>query len=388
MVISLTPHRNNTNSNIPSISNIFGTTTNNFINVADSTNNNSTTHTLPAHTQHRNKQNLAYTRTKKGSLLILNLSNHSIPPLLLPPVINCCGATTTNDDNNCDDGSGSIYSNNNNNNTIPHNTVYNIPSNDGNRSRSDTGCSVYSNNSSIFSSNNNDLLTRKRSNTINSSHSSVISNSSNSSSSNSSILSVNGTGTSCDNNSNNAPVSKRQRVGPSCDLCRAKKIKCDAIITTILKDDLILNSFSQSLHCELDKSTIIQFLMSHSTELSNSNNVIDTTTIIQNLINNDNINKKEYKYYKHVDKLISFKACSSCRIKKQNACRFSKGLTRQDINIFNKLKKINYLKRKNWKKCGKSTSTSSDTILYNIDAESSELNHSLDSFTIHDYKNL
>lgn len=160
------------------------------------------------------------------------------------------------------------------------------------------------------------------------------------------------------NEFNSKHVNKRQRIGPSCDNCRLKKIKCNAHVEIIVQDDLIISSFTPLLHYVLTKDDIEQ----NKLLLTNKLNI---NLALLNLIDSDNL-----RLIKHIDKLIIFKPCSSCCKKKNSSiksendenittdksnsaspimrkselgnndeinCLFSKGFTRADINIFTKI---------------------------------------------------
>ncbi|CCF57315.1 hypothetical protein KAFR_0C03230 [Kazachstania africana CBS 2517] len=151
--------------------------------------------------------------------------------------------------------------------------------------------------------------------------------------------------------SNSNTTTKRQRVGPSCDKCRLKKIKCDAKIVILAQDEFIITLFSNKLHYVLTNDDILQ----NKSTLLKLNISKDTLETIINS-NNDNIentspnnaNNGQLFLVKHIDKLILFKQCLSCckrknasnnGINKKNACicLFSKGFTRADINVFSKI---------------------------------------------------
>ncbi|EDO17790.1 hypothetical protein Kpol_541p33 [Vanderwaltozyma polyspora DSM 70294] len=119
------------------------------------------------------------------------------------------------------------------------------------------------------------------------------------------------------------PPSKRQRIGPSCDGCRLKKIKCNASIETLYQDRSVIPMFSNLLHHKLG-DTEIQYLVN------------DPQIRLRFPSNYD---KASCSIVKHIDKIMFFKPCTSC-IKRKNTfhdCLFSKGFTRIDINIFNKI---------------------------------------------------
>ncbi|AET40515.1 Sut1p Ecym_6122 [Eremothecium cymbalariae DBVPG len=113
---------------------------------------------------------------------------------------------------------------------------------------------------------------------------------------------------------------KRQRTGPSCDICRSKKIKCDATISILFQDASVTSLFNNLLHSEVDIGELGMDWVSQIPE-----------DIKQALLT------KELTLLKHVDKLIAFKPCTSCFRRKNCFCTFSKGFTRADINVFTNL---------------------------------------------------
>ncbi|CAI4036879.1 hypothetical protein SMKI_16G1760 [Saccharomyces mikatae IFO 1815] len=112
---------------------------------------------------------------------------------------------------------------------------------------------------------------------------------------------------------------KRQRDGPSCDSCRTKKIKCNATIIVYLQDRNLISSISSNLHYTLSQDDIDQFRTKFFKKLPD---VINT-----------------YEVIKHLDKIVLFKACTSCsrRNKKSGKCLFSRGFTKSDMNVFSKI---------------------------------------------------
>lgn len=103
--------------------------------------------------------------------------------------------------------------------------------------------------------------------------------------------------------------SKRQRVGPSCDLCRSKKIKCDAHVeimeTDVNGDDLKLTKKSEVL----DKGIINKYLTKDEIE-------------------------DEFSLVYSNEKIIKFKSCSYC-IAKSRPCVYKRGYTKDDILKYN-----------------------------------------------------
>ncbi|CCH61892.1 hypothetical protein TBLA_0F03550 [Henningerozyma blattae CBS 6284] len=145
------------------------------------------------------------------------------------------------------------------------------------------------------------------------------------------------TNASATNSATSHTLSKRQRIGPSCDNCRLKKTKCNAKVELILLDsnlliknsnlNLILNS-SINLHYTLspqDLKNLKDFVI-----YSNDLNYLSILNKISNL-------DTDTQVIKHLDKLLIFTPCSNCCKKNNHNCLFSKGFTRADINTFNKL---------------------------------------------------
>ena len=118
---------------------------------------------------------------------------------------------------------------------------------------------------------------------------------------------------------------KRQRTGPSCDVCRSKKIKCDAMVVVIWQDASLLSS------CNREDSLHRPF----SIEDCSSSLLLKMPTEIRSQLSEH----KDMSLVRHVDKLISFTSCSSCSKKKDCECNFSKGFTRNDIAVFSSLNK-------------------------------------------------
>ncbi|AMD21810.1 HFL046Wp [Eremothecium sinecaudum] len=135
---------------------------------------------------------------------------------------------------------------------------------------------------------------------------------------------------------------KRQRTGPSCDICRSKKIKCDATITILFQDPSVTRSYSNQLHSQVSVSDLSR----------------ETFTQIPKDIRKALLTK-ELLLLKHIDKLIAFKPCTSCSKRKNCVCSFSKGFTRADINVFTNLcmkfgkrSSIEHFNIEDYRKCG------------------------------------
>jgi hypothetical protein len=91
--------------------------------------------------------------------------------------------------------------------------------------------------------------------------------------------------------------SKRQRKGPSCDLCQLKKIKCDAYIE-------VLNDTANSTNISLGELT-------------------------PKYLTNDEISQG-FKLIHSKGKLIKFRNCSHCQKKNISSC-FKRGFTKEDV---------------------------------------------------------
>jgi hypothetical protein len=102
-------------------------------------------------------------------------------------------------------------------------------------------------------------------------------------------------------------VPRRQRLGPSCDSCRQRKVKCNADVCILTKDCTTVNPQEYNL-------TQQQFA---SLENGLTQEVDGFTFVISN------------------NKLIKFKSCKSCNLKGLSCC-FSKGFTKEDIMLNNK----------------------------------------------------
>lgn len=119
-------------------------------------------------------------------------------------------------------------------------------------------------------------------------------------------------------------TAKRQRIGPSCDECRLKKIKCDASIEILLQDDALTEQVSERLHHVFTPEEV---RAQSETILKNvSLPELDESTLL----------------IKHIDKIVLFRPCTSCRKRRATntqptCCLFSKGFTRADINVFSRI---------------------------------------------------
>lgn len=126
---------------------------------------------------------------------------------------------------------------------------------------------------------------------------------------------------------------KRQRVGPSCDGCRLKKIKCDSQVDILLQDPLVLSQLTHRIHQVVTKDEVSGMTMK-----ANLAAVPEDCVLV-----------------KHIDKIVMFKPCTSCNKRRASldgqqvpldgkdsivtggGCVFSKGFTRADINVFAKI---------------------------------------------------
>ncbi|KAM3161181.1 Zn(2)-C6 fungal-type domain-containing protein [Lachancea thermotolerans] len=164
------------------------------------------------------------------------------------------------------------------------------------------------------------------------------------------------------------------RIGPSCDSCRLKKIKCDASVEVLFQDeDLVAfnGNRHESLHVAMTPAEARAALPSH---------VWDALPphIVDALEAQD---ARRGEIVRHVDKVVFFRACASCTrrtavgsggketdsdsgaastpaagpgsapaspavdsegkadARSEPCCSFSKGFTRSDINVFTRLQK-------------------------------------------------
>lgn len=130
-------------------------------------------------------------------------------------------------------------------------------------------------------------------------------------------------------------TKRRQRLGPSCDSCRARKVKCNAEIEVLCKieDNTI----------PMDNETMRRFSKTEIDDL-----VFNDIPIVYD--NSTNIIKTN-------NKIIKFKRCSSC-VSKHSSCYFSKGFTKEDIMInkksFNGVETSPIVKIENASNCKKS----------------------------------
>ncbi|ODV78824.1 uncharacterized protein CANTADRAFT_26753 [Suhomyces tanzawaensis NRRL Y-17324] len=103
---------------------------------------------------------------------------------------------------------------------------------------------------------------------------------------------------------------RRQRLGPSCDSCRSRKVKCNAVISIVAK---AFDPHQPGQHPRQFSQTQIDQLVRGDPVREEG----DSHVIVSN------------------GKLIRFKSCKSCNVKGL-ACCFSKGFTKEDIMLNNK----------------------------------------------------
>lgn len=132
-------------------------------------------------------------------------------------------------------------------------------------------------------------------------------------------------------------TAKRQRIGPSCDGCRLKKIKCDASIEILLQDEVVVPLVSSKLHHVLTRGEIAE----HSAALLKNLGLPEC--LLNDQSTEGETEAQEQQVIKHIDKIVLFKPCGSCRKRRSSngsyhdCCVFSKGFTRADINVFSKI---------------------------------------------------
>ncbi|RLV83280.1 hypothetical protein JA9_003192 [Meyerozyma sp. JA9] len=104
-------------------------------------------------------------------------------------------------------------------------------------------------------------------------------------------------------------TKRRQRLGPSCDSCRSRKVKCDADILVLAKCPQEMNFAHMKV-----SSTQINNLFNNNTPIKLDD---DSFIIVAN------------------EKVIKFTPCKSCS-SKGLPCSFSKGFTKEDIIVNSK----------------------------------------------------
>ena len=135
------------------------------------------------------------------------------------------------------------------------------------------------------------------------------------------------------------PTKRRQRLGPSCDSCRIRKVKCDAEIQ-IINEETIINEYCLQVdeinEIKSGKKKLLLSSSSSTTTSSTSSNCLEnggTTTTT----NNNNKAIKIELIYSH-GKFIKFKSCQNCIYKLNVDCCFKNGYTKEDILHNKKLK--------------------------------------------------
>lgn len=136
-------------------------------------------------------------------------------------------------------------------------------------------------------------------------------------------------------------TAKRQRVGPSCDECRLKKIKCDASIQILLQDESLIEQVSEKLHHVFSPAEVAE----------QKDKILRNVPLPAELFQPESENStaedaaRRPVLIKHIDKVVLFKPCNSCRKRRASngnqqpggRCVFSKGFTRADINVFSRI---------------------------------------------------
>lgn len=124
-------------------------------------------------------------------------------------------------------------------------------------------------------------------------------------------------------------TKRRQRLGPSCDSCRSRKVKCNAEIIILANDYRTFN---------LDEFKLTP---------AECSQLVDNESV---RINDEYLDTNDCNWYLIIsgDKLIKFKSCKSCHLKRL-PCKFSKGFTKEDILVNKKNLKFKIDKSKNYK---------------------------------------
>ncbi|SMN19087.1 similar to Saccharomyces cerevisiae YGL162W SUT1 Transcription factor of the Zn[II]2Cys6 family involved in sterol uptake [Maudiozyma saulgeensis] len=129
------------------------------------------------------------------------------------------------------------------------------------------------------------------------------------------------------------PSKRKQRSGPSCNHCRAKKTRCDAEITVLYQDKSIIKAVNDKLFYILNEEEQEYMITMISKKVGISGEVMDL------------IEESSSYIIKQIDKIILLEPCTCCcKIRNRvdidvNAeftgdCTFSSGLTRKDITTF------------------------------------------------------
>lgn len=117
---------------------------------------------------------------------------------------------------------------------------------------------------------------------------------------------------------NDSPKKRRQRLGPSCDNCRARKVKCNAEV-------LMLSRHFGPSHRNLTHNQVDQNDDSYIEEFASLLPEQQLAVMAGSLVG-----AGDYTLVLSKGKLIKFKACLSCAAKGLGCC-FSKGFTKEDI---------------------------------------------------------
>ncbi|QLL31720.1 hypothetical protein HG536_0B05860 [Torulaspora globosa] len=138
-------------------------------------------------------------------------------------------------------------------------------------------------------------------------------------------------------------TAKRQRIGPSCDGCRLKKIKCDASIEILLQDESIIPLFARELHHVFTRQEVLDHSDTLFKKLGLPDSILEETAQDAADDEQNSTAGRTPILIKHIDKIVLFRCCSSCRKRRisnghsHDCCVFSKGFTRADINVFSKI---------------------------------------------------
>ncbi|RCK65050.1 Sterol uptake protein 2 [Candida viswanathii] len=95
----------------------------------------------------------------------------------------------------------------------------------------------------------------------------------------------------------NAQPKRRQRLGPSCDSCRLRKVKCDAEISIVSPAELQLSAYAH----------------------------LDLTSLSSGAVASLNLHDEGYVLLYTADKYVRFKSCKHCRCKLNVTCSFKNG---------------------------------------------------------------